>query len=308
MPRTSVRSSSIVKLIESAIAPVTSSVTDACTVRSPSARLPISFSSRRIASWLRLFSPSLSNARTRASSRNTLPSSTRHASASSAKTIAAHSVHARRSPSYASASLRRVVEQRLGLVVDAARRLLGDDQPRHVGRIALTPARRRRSASAARPAWRAPRRCARRQAQRVAALQSPFRMSRNVPVSLPSRNATSGSISSDDASALAFFAIRCDSTASWFAYSISRRLPPPARSARRLLRELEQRVVAELSASRPLASEVRLVSLSTGARGASTRSQRALTSFSSLSVASSCVTSRLTPRTCRRSAAHRGRP
>ena len=29
-------------------------------------------------------------------------------------------------------------------------------------------------------------------------------MSRNVPASLPSRNATSGSISSDDASALAF--------------------------------------------------------------------------------------------------------
>ena len=63
MPRTSVRSSSIVKLIESAIAPVMSSVTDACTVRSPSARLPISFSSRRIASWLRLFSCSLSCAR-----------------------------------------------------------------------------------------------------------------------------------------------------------------------------------------------------------------------------------------------------
>ncbi len=69
MPLTSVRSSSIVKLIESAIAPVTSSVTDACTVRSPSARLPISFRSRRIASWLRLFSCSLSCARTRESSR-----------------------------------------------------------------------------------------------------------------------------------------------------------------------------------------------------------------------------------------------
>ena len=43
---------------------------------------------------------------------------------------------------------------------------------------------------------------------------NPFRMSRNVPVSLPSRNATSGSISSDDTSELAFFAIRCESIAS----------------------------------------------------------------------------------------------
>ena len=95
MPRTSVRSSSIVKLIESAIAPVTSSVTDACTVRSPSARLPISFSSRRMASWFRLFSPSLSRARTRASSRKTLPSSTSMSSASSTKKIATPSVHLR---------------------------------------------------------------------------------------------------------------------------------------------------------------------------------------------------------------------
>ena len=90
MPLTSVRNSSIVKLIESAMAPVTSSVTEACTVRSPSARFPISFSSRRIASWFRLFSCSLSKARTRASSRNTLPSSSSVPSASSAKTIAAH--------------------------------------------------------------------------------------------------------------------------------------------------------------------------------------------------------------------------
>jgi len=33
-------------------------VTDACTVRSPSARFPISFRRRRMASWLRLFSSS----------------------------------------------------------------------------------------------------------------------------------------------------------------------------------------------------------------------------------------------------------
>ena len=65
-------------------------------------------------------------------------------------------------------------------------------------------------------------------------------MSRNVPASLPSRNATSGSISSDEASALAFLAIRCDSTASWFVYSISRRLPAALPDLLRgLLRELE---------------------------------------------------------------------
>ena len=59
-------------------------------------------------------------------------------------------------------------------------------------------------------------------------LSSPFRMSRKVPVSLPSRNATSGSISSDDTSEFAFFAIRCESMASWLVKSISRTLPPPA--------------------------------------------------------------------------------
>src|SRR5213082_887580 len=46
-----VLSSSMVKFTESAMAPVISSVTVAFTVRSPSARLPISFISRRIASW-----------------------------------------------------------------------------------------------------------------------------------------------------------------------------------------------------------------------------------------------------------------
>ena len=49
------------------MAPVMSSVTDAFTVKSPSARSPISFNNRKIASWLRLFSSSLRTARWRAS-------------------------------------------------------------------------------------------------------------------------------------------------------------------------------------------------------------------------------------------------
>ena len=53
---TRVRSCSTAKLIESAIAPVMSSVTVAFTVRSPSASEPISSSRRMIASWLRSFS------------------------------------------------------------------------------------------------------------------------------------------------------------------------------------------------------------------------------------------------------------
>ena len=52
---TRLRSCSIAKLIESAIAPVISSVTVAFTVRSPSASEPISSSNRMIDSWLRLF-------------------------------------------------------------------------------------------------------------------------------------------------------------------------------------------------------------------------------------------------------------
>ena len=123
-------------------------------------------------------------------------------------------------------------------------------------------------------------------------------MSRKVPLSLPSRNATSGSISSDDASELAFFAMRCDSTASWFAYSISRRLPPPcAICADACCARSSSALLPVLSASRPLASDVRLVSFSSRLPAAvSTRSQRDLTSFSSLTVASSCATSSVTPR------------
>ena len=123
-------------------------------------------------------------------------------------------------------------------------------------------------------------------------------MSRNVPESLPSRNATSGSISSDDASELAFLAMRCDSTASWFVYSISRRLPPPCPiCADACCASSSSALLPELSVSRPLASVVRLVSLASSRSAArSTRSQRALTSFRSLTVVSSCAMSRLTPR------------
>ena len=53
---TRLRSCSTAKLIESAIAPVMSSVTVAFTVRSPSASEPISSSRRMIASWLRSLS------------------------------------------------------------------------------------------------------------------------------------------------------------------------------------------------------------------------------------------------------------
>ena len=103
-------------------------------------------------------------------------------------------------------------------------------------------------------------------------------MSRNVPASLPSRNATSGSISSDDASALAFFAIRCDSTASWFVYSISRRLPPPwPTCCAACWASSRIALLPWLMFSRPFASEVRLCWLSrTRSALTSTRSQRRL--------------------------------
>src|SRR5580765_3538868 len=72
------RSSSMVKFTESAMAPVISSVTVALTVRSPSARFPISFINRRIASWFErlVFSVSArwrsaSSARSRVSPRYT---------------------------------------------------------------------------------------------------------------------------------------------------------------------------------------------------------------------------------------------
>ena len=124
-------------------------------------------------------------------------------------------------------------------------------------------------------------------------------MSRNVPASRPSRNATSGSISSDDASVLAFFAIRCDSTASWFVYSISRSDPPPcAICAAAVCASSSSALLPALSASSPLASDVRLVSFASRRSAAvSTRSHRCLTSVRSLTAASSCATSRLTPRT-----------
>ena len=67
IPVTRPRRSSIVELMASAMAPVTSSVTLARTVRSPRFRISISSSSRRIASWLALFWRSLSSARRRLS-------------------------------------------------------------------------------------------------------------------------------------------------------------------------------------------------------------------------------------------------
>ena len=128
-------------------------------------------------------------------------------------------------------------------------------------------------------------------------LSNPFRMSRNVPASLPSRKATSGSISSPEASALAFFAIRCDSTASWFEYSISRRLPPPwptccaasCASSRIAL-------FPWLMFSRPFASVVRLCWLSmTRPALTSTRSHRVRMSPRSFTTASSDGVSSETP-------------
>ena len=108
IPTTTLRNSSTVKLIESAIAPVTSSVTDALTVRSPSASVPISFRSRRIASWFRRFSCSLPYARCRASSRYTLARIARLAAPSNPKSTANTDaiVWPRRSLTYASDSTR----------------------------------------------------------------------------------------------------------------------------------------------------------------------------------------------------------
>ena len=180
MPLTSVRSSSIVKLIESAMAPVTSSVTEACTVRSPSARFPISFSSRRIASWLRLFSPfALERAHARCRRRNDLAEQhQRRAARATAKTMAAPRVQQscpRSGSRSCSASLVVSASSGSDSLVDAARRLLGDDQPLHVlqdrvdagfvrGEALLQLGQRRRALP----------RCVRRdKAQRLAALEQP---------------------------------------------------------------------------------------------------------------------------------------
>ena len=82
-------------------------------------------------------------------------------------------------------------------------------------------------------------------------------MSRNVPASLPSRNAVSGSISSPDASALAFLAMRCDSTASWLAKSTSRTVPPPCPiCSPSCSASSSSDVLASLTRSRPAASDV----------------------------------------------------
>ena len=113
-------------------------------------------------------------------------------------------------------------------------------------------------------------------------LSSPFRISRNVPVSLPSRNATSGSISSDDTSELAFFAMRCESMASWLVKSTSRTLPPPAAACEEACwASSSSTVLPWLIPSSPLESDTRLPWLSrTEVAFFSTRSQRELTSAS----------------------------
>ena len=89
-------------------------------------------------------------------------------------------------------------------------------------------------------------------------------MSRNAAMSSAEQERDLGSISSDGASALAFLAMRCDSTASWFAGTRSRagvaaRLrrsaAPPAAPARATALRLA------LIPSRPLPSAVRLASL-----------------------------------------------
>ena len=78
-------------------------------------------------------------------------------------------------------------------------------------------------------------------------------MSRNVPVSLPSRNATSGSTSSPEASAFAFFAIRCESTDELVReLELAQAAAALADLLRGLLRQLEDRVVALVDAVQAL--------------------------------------------------------
>ena len=123
-------------------------------------------------------------------------------------------------------------------------------------------------------------------ARRSASLpfSSPLRMSRNVPASLPSRNATSGSISSDEPAC--WRSSRSAATARRAGSRIRSRAGcrRPARSARdACCASSSSALLPALSASRPLASDVRLVSLASSRSAAvSTRSQRCLTSSSSL--------------------------
>ena len=104
----------------------------------------------------------------------------------------------------------------------------------------------------------------RREAQRLAAAQS-SRPGCRGKCRCPCRAGTRRRDRShrDEASVFAFLAIRCESTASWFAKSTSRNVPPAlADLLRGLLREFEHaRCCPALSASSPLASDVRLVSL-----------------------------------------------
>ena len=124
-------------------------------------------------------------------------------------------------------------------------------------------------------------------------------MSRNDEASLPIRNATSGSISSDEASEFAFFAMRCDSTASWFAKSTSRSDPPDAPiCCAASCASSSSSALPWLIVSSPFASEVRLCWLPSRRSAApSTRSQRWRMRSSVLTTSGSCATSSVTPRT-----------
>ncbi len=122
-------------------------------------------------------------------------------------------------------------------------------------------------------------------------------MSRNVPVSLPSRNATSGSISSDETSEFAFLAIRCESTASWLVKSTSRSEPPAeAICADACWASSSNALLPWLIPSRPFDSESSAAWLSTTVVAFfSTRSQRASRAPSAFCSASLVATSTFVP-------------
>ena len=122
---------------------------------------------------------------------------------------------------------------------------------------------------------------------------SPFCASRKVPASLASSAASSGSVSGEDTNAAVFLAIRCDSRASWLAYSRSRGLAPacPARWARSTSCLLPCATVAA-----PFATSINRCWLSSSCSTlVSTRSQRDLMPCRSRCSSSSCTASSATP-------------
>jgi hypothetical protein len=141
IPLTSVRSSSIVKLIESAIAPVTSSVTDACTVRSPSARLPISFSrpqDRLLVALVLVLALESAHARV---VEEDLAEQQQRAEREQREDDGEPQGHARLAAALVEVGeLRRVREKRLGVVVHASCRLLRRHEPPMFCVTAATPA------------------------------------------------------------------------------------------------------------------------------------------------------------------------